>query len=174
MNTLGEYFTEGQAGLGEYFTESGGAAPVEGLGAGAGYTPEVQPYAAQAGLAATDPSGIGDIVSYPGAAANGMGSGNGTAFRLAASISPAVGAMGQVADAVQARRNGVPVSTAAVAAAVVIGLGARFALGYAAGKAMAPSAESEARYAWGGALAGTFFGTFGLGIEGLIALNARQ
>lgn len=182
MTQLGEYFTEDPTGVGEYFTESGGAAPVQGLGAPPEYAVQPQqPYAAQAGMGEVEPfeasAGLGSIVPYPQyASANGMGQGNGTAWKLAASVSPVAGGLGQIADAVSAKRNGAAstAATAAVATAVVVGLAARFALGYAAGKAMAPSAESEARYAWGGALAGTFLGTFGLGVEGLIALNARQ
>jgi Na+-driven multidrug efflux pump len=68
--------------------------------------------------------------------------------------------------------------TAAKAAALVtlimLGIGVRFGAGYLVGKAMAPDEESEQKFAWGGALASVFFGTLGLGVEGIVALNARK
>jgi hypothetical protein len=70
----------------------------------------------------------------------------------------------------------VPNKTAvAVAAGVVVtGLAVRGVAGYFVGKALAPSEEDEAVYAWSGVGASILLGTLGLGIEAAIALNARK
>jgi formiminotetrahydrofolate cyclodeaminase len=57
---------------------------------------------------------------------------------------------------------------------LLIGMGVRFGAGWLVGKALAPSAADENKYAWGGGLASAFFGAVGLGVEALVAANARK
>lgn len=56
----------------------------------------------------------------------------------------------------------------------IVGIGVRGVAGYFAGKAMAPRAESETKYAVGGVFAAIFLGAAGLGIEAGIALANRK
>ena len=97
----------------------------------------------------------------------------GTAWRLASSVSPVAGALGQTADTLADQRNGVVSGLVAGAtiAFIVAGLGLRLGAGYVAGKAMAPSPEKEGAFGWGGAIGSLFLGPPGIGITGLVALS---
>lgn len=95
-------------------------------------------------------------------------------FRTAANVSPAIGALGQAAEAVDEGRNGNAGAAAAIVAVAVMGLAIRGVAGYFVGKAVAPSEDKETAYAWGGVLASVFLGTIGLGIEAGVALSQRD
>lgn len=99
------------------------------------------------------------------------------AFRRAAGrVSPFVSGLGDATDAISDARAGAitGVAAATTVTALLFWTGLRFGAGWMVGKALAPSDESESKYAWGGALAATFFGAVGLGAEALIAANARK
>lgn len=133
------------------------------------------------------PAGVGEYFSEP---LTGLGQPMIPAFQQprkvswmskAASFSPLMGALGEAADAaadkVTAEQGGdqKAAMTATVAlAAIGVGLALRGVAGYFAGKAMAPSASDENKYAWGGVAASMLFGALGLGVEGAIALRARK
>lgn len=186
-------------GLGEYFAEQ-----VSGIGGDLGvlgtpqqdpsvYKPEVEPYAAEAGIGDAGPglgngaagpiqepyeasAGYGAIGPYPDyASANGVG-GNGTAWKLAASISPAVNGLGQAADVLNAKQSQQmsPGAAAGAMLGVLVGSALWFGGGYLAGKAMAPDEQSETAYAWAGGLSGFFFGNIGLGATAIVALRGRR
>ena len=97
----------------------------------------------------------------------------GTAWRLASSVSPVAGALGQTADTLADQRNGVVsgVVAGATIAFLIAGLGLRLGAGYIAGKAMAPTPEQEGAFGWGGAIGSLFLGSLGIGITGLVALS---
>ena len=65
-------------------------------------------------------------------------------------------------------------SPAAVAFGALLGIAIRAGAGYFVGKAVAPSRDSEGKYAAWGIVAGVFGGTIGLGIEAAIALNNKS
>lgn len=110
-----------------------------------------------------------------------------SAWKVATSLSPLMGALGQVADAMEESKEAAPASAAPasaplvattagvalVAGVVAFGLLVRGAAGYFAGKAMAPDKTRESKYAWGGVFASVLFGTLGLGVEGAIALSNK-
>lgn len=123
----------------------------------------------------SDPSGLGDVVPYYGAAVNGDGD-SGLSWRAVEHISPVAGALGDAADVAAQKSSGEIGAGAAAAAAagILVGLGLRFAAGYFVGKALAPSEDAESRYAWGGAVAGTFLGVYGLAGEAVISMAARR
>lgn len=58
-------------------------------------------------------------------------------------------------------------------AAVAIGLVASGVASYYVGKAVAPSRDRESEYAWWGVVAGLLGGPVGLGVEAIVALNAK-
>ena len=65
-------------------------------------------------------------------------------------------------------------SPAALAFGALLGIAVRAGAGYFVGKAVAPSRDSEGKYAAWGIVAGVFGGTIGLGIEAAIALNNKR
>lgn len=60
-------------------------------------------------------------------------------------------------------------TTASVVWLISRGLG-----GFLVGRAIAPDRDAIATYSWVGALVGTFAGPIGLGIMGLVAMEARD
>lgn len=64
-------------------------------------------------------------------------------------------------------------SPATLMVGVLTGAVVRGVAGYWVGKAVAPSAQSERKYALWGIPVGIFFGTLGLGIEAAIALSKK-
>lgn len=46
--------------------------------------------------------------------------------------------------------------------------------GYLVGRAVAPDEDSRGTYSWVGALVGTFMGPIGLGVMGVIAMEAKD
>lgn len=110
-----------------------------------------------------------------------------TAWKLAATVSPAVGALGDIGHILRSRRatGGAPDGLGQLtegerktAAWVAFGIGLvlvrvaiRGGAGYVVGRAMAPNVADIPKYAWGGVLASVFLGTVGLGVEGAIALT---
>lgn len=67
----------------------------------------------------------------------------------------------------------VAVASGILVAAAAVGLVLTGVGSYYVGKAVAPSRDDEAKYAWWGVAAGLLGGPFGLGIEALIALNHK-
>lgn len=79
--------------------------------------------------------------------------------------------------------EGSDVPTAPIATRAAVGVGTnliiagvlvRGALGYAAGRAMAPSAAQKNTYGWWGVLAGGVFGVPGLALQGAMALSKKK
>lgn len=96
--------------------------------------------------------------------------------RVASRVSPFAGALGDMGDVISDAKSGF-VSGAAAATTltgIILGMGLRFGAGWIVGKALAPSAKDEKAYTWGGAIGSVLFGSIGLGIEALVAQNARK
>lgn len=99
------------------------------------------------------------------------------AFRKVASrVSPFAGALGDMGDVISDTKSGF-ISGAAAATTltgIILGMGLRFGAGWIVGKALAPTAKDEKAYTWGGAIGSLLFGSIGLGVEALVAQNARK
>lgn len=63
--------------------------------------------------------------------------------------------------------------TGLMAGAIILGLIVRGALGYQAGKAMAPNRRDAKTWAWIGVPVGTLTGTLGLGVMGIVSNSKR-
>jgi hypothetical protein len=182
-NGLGEYFSD-QSILANVGVPASQPSPQAGFGAGPGAPPFAQPPVTRTSVLETPP-GMGET-GMGIFAPNGMGAFNlgpvhprrpPGAFRRAASrVSPFAGALGDAGDAINDAKSGAitGVAAAATVTAILVGMGLRFGAGWVVGKALAPSDAEESKYAWGGALASTFFGSIGLGVEALVAANARK
>ena len=68
---------------------------------------------------------------------------------------------------------GEEVAPALIVSAIVLGLVVRAALGYQAGKAMAPNRRDAKKWGWIGVPVGTLTGTLGLGIMGIVSNSKR-
>lgn len=184
-------------GLGEYFGQGAlGAPQAPSLPAPAVPHAFEPPAATRTSVLAPPPSlpqlrgatgeyfaqnGMGEYFSQNGLGAMNLGPvpgarKPGTFRRAAAGVSPFAGALGEMGDAISDARAGAITGLAAgtTVTVLLIGLGLRFGAGWIVGKALAPSGADENKYAWGGALASTVFGSVGLGVEALIAANARK
>lgn len=124
-----------------------------------------------------DPSmgGMGSLVQYPVGAYGGRRP-RGSAMKVAAAISPLMGALGDAADAVAQKQEANTAGESSVGAGIALaaifaGLVLRGGAGYLVGRQLAPRGE-ETAYAWGGVAASILFGSLGLGVEALIASNA--
>lgn len=182
-------------GLGEYFSD---VAPQQAPGLHPGATagaPALEPPVTRTSVL-MPPAGLpqiqgtGEYFAQNGLgeyfAQNGMGAFNGGpvpparkpgAFRKVASrVSPFAGALGDMGDVISDTKSGF-ISGAAAATTltgIILGMGLRFGAGWIVGKALAPSAKDEKAYTWGGAIGSVLFGSVGLGIEALVAQNARK
>jgi hypothetical protein len=162
-------------GLGEYFgNQAAGAAP-----ALAAPSPTQRPSApgrAQGEYFAQPVStGTGEYFAQ-----NGFGAMQvrrpGAVKRLARQVSPFAGALGDATDILDQSKAGMVTGVAAATTltAIVAMVAIRFGSGWLVGKALAPSAADEKKYAWAGGLGSVFFGTLGLGVEAIVANNARK
>lgn len=173
-----------------------------GDGPNGGYVPPGSPYPfnANAGTGAVDPAGLGDYFLAPTdpglvpvsglgkvTAISGLGITPGnpraiTAVNLAATVSPALGALRDLSALLRPRGTGLgedlnPVPSTVspnrgFAIALVLGmLAVRAGAGYIAGRAMAPNSADRNAYGWGGLLGSVFLGTLGIGITGAVALS---
>lgn len=179
-------------GLGEYFGQPDMLAPPGPAPAAGAPAPFPPPPVSRTSVLETPPPrrGAGEYFAQSGMGEyfgqNGMGAVNlgpaptrrrqGGFRRAAAGVSPFAGALGDAADAVSDAKAGAitGVAAASTVTAILIGMGLRFGSGWIVGKALAPSDDRVQTYAWGGALASTFFGSIGLGATALIAANARK
>jgi Na+-driven multidrug efflux pump len=183
-NGLGEYFSQTAMLEAPPGAQPGAPAPAPTAGA----LPQFAPPPSRTSVLATPPSMeqiSGTGMGYFGP--TGMGAYNAGpvpgaprrpgGFRRAVSrVSPFAGALGDASDAVSDAKAGAitGVAAATTVTVILIGMGLRFGSGWIVGKALAPSGEDEGTYAWGGALASTFFGAVGLGVTALVAGNARK
>lgn len=182
-NGLGEYFGEGAA-MGA-LPQHPGANPVPpsfdppvtrtSVTMPPSHMPQLSgtgEYFAQNGMGIFGPAGMGAFNLGPVPAPRQPG-----AFRKVASrVSPFAGALGDMGDVITDAKSGF-VSGAAAATTltgIILGMGLRFGAGWIVGKALAPSAKDEKAYTWGGAIVSVLFGSVGLGIEALVAQNARK
>jgi hypothetical protein len=180
-------------GLGEYFSQAPALDTHAGAPAPTAGPPAFESPVSRASVLQTPP-GMEQLRGESGFGQNGMGyfaqNGMGAfnlgpvpppqrhgAFRRAASrVSPFAGALGDASDAVSDAKSGAitGVAAATTVTVILVGMGLRFGAGWVVGKALAPSDADEGTYAWGGALASTFFGSIGLGVTALVANNARK
>ena len=180
-NGLGEYFGDAAMQSQPGSVGAAAASPFERPGPVTQATPLIPSghthptsgtgeYFAQNGMGIFGPAGMGAFNAGPVPRRPG-------AFRKVASrVSPFAGALGDMGDVISDTKSGF-ISGAAAATTltgIVLGMGLRFGAGWVVGKALAPTAKDEKAYTWGGAIASVLFGSIGLGIEALVAQNARK
>ena len=174
-------------GLGEYFGSAAMQAPPQspaGVGAPTAFESPIPPTRTTPLVPSPrlpQTSGLGEYFSQ-----NGMGAFNlgpvptprqpGAFRKVASRVSPFAGALGDVSDVISDTRSGMitGVAAATTLTGILFAMGLRFGAGWLVGKAVAPSAKDEKLYTWGGAIASMLFGSIGLGVEALVAQNARK
>ncbi len=144
-----------------------------------------EPFVLPAPFGASSPDGLGAYARpvsspmyQPGQSGSGVLSGSPLVrsfqrlarHRLAKSTHDGVRGFG---DATTGTAAAPVAATAALMAFVVFDMALSGVAGYFVGKAVAPSASSENKYAWWGVAAGLLGGPVGLGIEAVVALNHK-
>jgi len=165
-------------GLGEYFGQGGGDLSAVALPQHTGL-PSAPPVPLPMPVQRGEPTGgLGGYFGRGGAPAHAWTPQrrSGSAWKMAASLSPVAGALGDTADVLSRKRLGEvgPVMATVNMTAILVGLVLRGGAGYLVGTALAPSAKDERAYAWTGAAASLFLGSLGLGAQALYARQKRR
>lgn len=166
-------------GLGEYFGGQGAVAPLApSAGSALPALPAEGQWPAPPPPAPIQRSAGGTGRYFGPMAAGGLGAStwplprsSGAAWKVATSLSPMAGALGDTADVLRRKQVGEigPIAATVNLGAIVIGIGLRAGAGYFVGRALAPSGRDASTYAWVGAAASVLFGSLGLGAQALYA-----